>query len=111
MAADEEGTLARLKAHPHDAQLESIADRGGICVSRQVMDQIEDKLELTFRELRRRNLKNIPKPIRSTPLISTSVARPHHPSLPPQISSKRSGIARRPMMLGWLTPKSAQDRR
>jgi hypothetical protein len=30
MAADEEGTLARLKAHPHDAQLESIADRGGI---------------------------------------------------------------------------------
>jgi hypothetical protein len=27
------------------------------------MDQIEYKLELTFRKLRRRNLKNIPKPI------------------------------------------------
>jgi class 3 adenylate cyclase/pimeloyl-ACP methyl ester carboxylesterase len=45
------------------ARLESIADRGGICVSRQVVDQIEDKLELAFRELGRQNLKNIPKPI------------------------------------------------
>jgi class 3 adenylate cyclase len=44
------------------ARLESIADRGGICVSRQVVDQIEDKLELAFRELGRQNLKNIPKP-------------------------------------------------
>ena len=27
------------------ARLEAIADRGGICISRQVLDQIEDKLE------------------------------------------------------------------
>jgi class 3 adenylate cyclase/pimeloyl-ACP methyl ester carboxylesterase len=46
------------------ARLESIADRGGICVSRQVMDQIEDKVELAVRELGRQNLKNIPKPIK-----------------------------------------------
>jgi class 3 adenylate cyclase/pimeloyl-ACP methyl ester carboxylesterase len=45
------------------ARLESIADRGGICISRQVLDQIEDKLELAFRELGRQNFKNIPKPI------------------------------------------------
>jgi len=45
------------------ARLESIADRGGICISRQVLDQIEDKLELNFRELGRQNLKNISKPI------------------------------------------------
>jgi len=45
------------------ARLESIADRGGICISRQVLDQIEDKLELSFRELGRQNLKNISKPI------------------------------------------------
>ena len=45
------------------AQLEAIADRGGICISRQVLDQIEDKLELSFRELGRQNLKNISKPI------------------------------------------------
>jgi class 3 adenylate cyclase/pimeloyl-ACP methyl ester carboxylesterase len=45
------------------ARLESIADRGGICVSRQVMDQIEGKLDLSYRELGRQNLKNIAKPI------------------------------------------------
>jgi class 3 adenylate cyclase/pimeloyl-ACP methyl ester carboxylesterase len=45
------------------ARLEGIADRGGICISRQVLDQIEGKLELGFRELGRQNLKNIAKPI------------------------------------------------
>src|SRR4029077_4305194 len=45
------------------ARLEAIADRGVICISRQVLDQIEDKLELSFRELGRQNLKNISKPI------------------------------------------------
>ncbi len=45
------------------ARLEAIADRGGICISRQVLDQIEDKIELTFRELGRQNLKNISRPI------------------------------------------------
>jgi class 3 adenylate cyclase/pimeloyl-ACP methyl ester carboxylesterase len=45
------------------ARLESIADRGGICISRQVLDQIEGKLDLNFRELGRQNLKNIAKPV------------------------------------------------
>jgi class 3 adenylate cyclase/pimeloyl-ACP methyl ester carboxylesterase len=45
------------------ARLESIAERGGICISRQVLDQIEGKLDLTYRELGRQNLKNIAKPV------------------------------------------------
>jgi len=45
------------------ARLESIADRGGICISRQVLDQIEGKLELSYRELGRQNLKNITRPV------------------------------------------------
>ena len=45
------------------ARLEGIADRGGICISRQVLDQIEGKLELTYRELGRQNLKNIARPV------------------------------------------------
>jgi class 3 adenylate cyclase/pimeloyl-ACP methyl ester carboxylesterase len=45
------------------ARLEGIAERGGICISRQVLDQVESKLEMTFRELGRQNLKNIAKPV------------------------------------------------
>ena len=41
----------------------NIADRGGICISRQVLDQIEGKLDVTYRELGRQNLKNIAKPV------------------------------------------------
>jgi class 3 adenylate cyclase/pimeloyl-ACP methyl ester carboxylesterase len=45
------------------ARLEGIAERGGICISRQVLDQVEGKLDLTYRELGRQNLKNIAKPV------------------------------------------------
>jgi class 3 adenylate cyclase/pimeloyl-ACP methyl ester carboxylesterase len=45
------------------ARLESIADRGGICISRQVLDQIEGKIPLSCRELGRQNLKNIARPV------------------------------------------------
>ncbi|MGL5166389.1 MAG: alpha/beta fold hydrolase [Afipia sp.] len=45
------------------ARLESIAAHGGISISRQVLDQIEGKLKLKFRELGRQNLKNITRPI------------------------------------------------
>jgi class 3 adenylate cyclase/pimeloyl-ACP methyl ester carboxylesterase len=45
------------------ARLEGIADRGGICISRQVLDQVEGKLTLSYRELGRQNLKNIARPI------------------------------------------------
>jgi pimeloyl-ACP methyl ester carboxylesterase len=45
------------------ARLENIADRGGICISRQVLDQIEGKIDVTYRELGRQNLKNIAKPV------------------------------------------------
>jgi class 3 adenylate cyclase/pimeloyl-ACP methyl ester carboxylesterase len=45
------------------ARLEGIADRGGICISRQALEQVEGKLDLAFRELGRQNLKNIAKPV------------------------------------------------
>jgi len=45
------------------ARLEGIADRGGICISRQVLDQVEGKLALNYRELGRQNLKNIARPV------------------------------------------------
>jgi pimeloyl-ACP methyl ester carboxylesterase len=45
------------------ARLESIAEPGGICISRQVYDQIEGKLSFSFRELGPQTLKNIAKPV------------------------------------------------
>ncbi len=45
------------------ARLESIAEPGGICVSRQVYDQVQKKLTLGYRNLGPRILKNIPDPI------------------------------------------------
>ena len=57
------------------ARLEGIADRGGICISRQVLDQVEGKLDLTYRELGRQNLKNIVKPVEvHAILFDTAVA-------------------------------------
>ena len=45
------------------ARLEGIAPRGGICVSRQVLELVEGKIDIKCRELGRQNLKNIARPI------------------------------------------------
>jgi pimeloyl-ACP methyl ester carboxylesterase len=45
------------------ARLEGIAEPGGICISRQVYDQVEGKLALGFRNLGPQHLKNIVKPV------------------------------------------------
>jgi class 3 adenylate cyclase/pimeloyl-ACP methyl ester carboxylesterase len=45
------------------ARLESMAEAGGILVSRQVFDQVEGKLPLIFRNLGPQKLKNIAKPV------------------------------------------------
>jgi class 3 adenylate cyclase/pimeloyl-ACP methyl ester carboxylesterase len=45
------------------ARLEGIAARGGICISRHVLDLIEGKVDISCRELGRQNLKNIARPV------------------------------------------------
>jgi class 3 adenylate cyclase/pimeloyl-ACP methyl ester carboxylesterase len=45
------------------ARLESIAQPGGICISRQAYDQVHKKLVLGYRNLGPQKLKNIPEPI------------------------------------------------
>ena len=45
------------------AQLEGIAEAGGICISRQAFDQIEGKVQLAYRQMGPQNLKNMTKPI------------------------------------------------
>jgi len=45
------------------ARLEAIADVGGVCISGAAHDEIETKLDLTFRALGPQTLKNIPRPV------------------------------------------------
>ena len=45
------------------ARLEGLAAPGGICLSRQVHEQVDGKLPLSYRDLGPQTLKNIPKPV------------------------------------------------
>ncbi|GAH51466.1 unnamed protein product, partial [marine sediment metagenome] len=45
------------------ARLESLADPGGICVSKTAFDQIETKLPLGYEYLGDQTVKNIAKPV------------------------------------------------
>ena len=46
------------------ARLESLAEPGGICVSRVVRDQVRDKLDVSFEDLGEQQVKNITRPVR-----------------------------------------------
>jgi class 3 adenylate cyclase len=56
------------------ARLESLAEPGGICVSRSVHEAVANKIETEFRDLGRRRLKNIPGAIHAY-----AIARPKLP--------------------------------
>ena len=45
------------------ARLEALADPGGICVSRVVRDQVQDKLDFSFEDLGAQHVKNIARPV------------------------------------------------
>jgi TolB-like protein/class 3 adenylate cyclase len=46
------------------ARLETLAEPGGICVSRVVRDQVRDKLAFSFEDMGQQLVKNIARPIR-----------------------------------------------
>ena len=45
------------------ARLEALAEPGGICVSRNVHDQVRDKLNFSFEDMGEQTVKNIARPI------------------------------------------------
>jgi adenylate cyclase len=45
-------------------RLEALAEPGGICISRNVRDQVRDKLGLAFEDLGEQQVKNIIRPVR-----------------------------------------------
>lgn len=46
------------------ARLETLADVGGICVSRGVRDHLRDRVDAEFEDLGEQNIKNIARPLR-----------------------------------------------
>ena len=59
------------------ARLEGLADPGGICVSRNVYEMVEDKLDLAFDDLGDQAMKNIARPVRAY-RVRVDGARPVH---------------------------------
>ena len=47
------------------ARLETLAEPGGICVSRVVRDQVRDKLAIPFEDMGEQQVKNIARPVRA----------------------------------------------
>ena len=45
------------------ARLQTLTEPGGICVSRVVRDQVQDKLNFTFEDLGEQQVKNIARPV------------------------------------------------
>lgn len=46
------------------SRIEGLAPPGGICLSKIVVDQVQDKLDLAFEDMGERQVKNIARPIR-----------------------------------------------
>jgi hypothetical protein len=68
------------------ARLEALAERGGICISRTVRDQIRDKLPYVFEDKGELSVKNIARPVRVYTLRPETVADLPAPSLLPSAS-------------------------
>jgi TolB-like protein/class 3 adenylate cyclase len=64
------------------ARLETLAEPGGICISRMVRDQIRDKLPYAFEDLGEQSVKNIARPVRIYALRREAAADLPVPSVP-----------------------------
>jgi adenylate cyclase len=69
------------------ARLESLADPGGICISKTAFDQIETKLPLGYEYLGDQTVKNITKPVGAyrvlmDPRVTVAGAKEKKPSIP-----------------------------
>ena len=61
------------------ARLETLAEPGGICVSRVVRDQVRDKLAFAFEDMGEQQVKNIARPVRAYRIRLDAAAAPRPP--------------------------------
>ena len=65
------------------ARLETIAEPGGICISRTVYDQVGNKIDLAYEDLGEREVKNIAQPVSAYRVCRADEARAPAPTAGP----------------------------
>jgi class 3 adenylate cyclase len=76
------------------ARLETLAEKGGICISGSTFDQVKNKLSIAFNDIGPQNVKNIPFPV------------PAYQLVPGQIAIKSEGSSARKR--GWQASTTAK---
>jgi adenylate cyclase len=76
------------------ARLESLAEPGGICVSKTAFDHIETKLPLNYEYLGEQTVKNIVKPVGAYKVLMESkvTVKPPAPARPKEEERRRFGV-------------------
>jgi TolB-like protein/class 3 adenylate cyclase/Flp pilus assembly protein TadD len=77
------------------ARLETLAEPGGLCISRVVRDQVRDKLPYVFDDLGEQSVKNIARPVRVYALQPEVVADLPATIVPPAPPNSQSPVAPR----------------
>jgi adenylate cyclase len=77
------------------ARLETLAEPGGICISRTMRDQIRDRVDLPFEDAGEQSVKNITRPIRVYSLSTSAVAALPRMVLPAVPQARRSRSTQR----------------
>jgi TolB-like protein len=77
------------------ARLETLAEPGGICISRVVRDQVRDKVAFAFEDLGEQQVKNIARPVRVYALRPETITALPLSSLPPAASISQPAVAPR----------------
>jgi len=73
------------------ARLESLAEPGGICISRSAYDQVKNKLKLEYQYLGEQQVKNIAEPLRAY-RVRMDDPEPTSPQAPAQEADKPSRL-------------------
>lgn len=63
------------------ARLEGIADPGGICVSRTVYEQVQNKIAVQFSDIGEQQVKNIPQPVHAY-AVGSKISGPRPSPIP-----------------------------
>jgi len=71
------------------ARLEGLAEPGGICVARNVYNQVKGKVDLAFQDLGEQQVKNIPEPVQVFQVLLDQAAGPQVPPAPPTGTRQR----------------------